>query len=454
MLLEHLRRRRPAQLTKWESAFASCPARMDQVSFLADDPNPECVWRKGGRCADLFAFLVDRFGGAPDSVIDCEGKHAEWQMLVANRRALKFKLLNAMLKLRAFITVNGGLPDWADLQPHFDAVRAGMVLQYRQAINDPNVRRARADWVYAARFNLRAVDVPLIRGRVEAAPAPILPVQEKRRIQWGNYLRFLFFKQHLYRCSALREQRYFYVAENKSMAYKEHEEESLAQGRPISVIWYEPAAEDDGDAGPGELVVLPCDVDDDGSHLGVQETTVAELCRTAGHYLTPGPEETERQLELRYEASFLDLKVECVAYRRLPLGRAGRTWALAVQEGSCADVEEHAFTTKPLADITRLALARRLILRDGLEDRHLWRLADMQKNVLIAVLETAPAPGGVDAAIAVAKAAAGVAVRGRGRGGPAVVPRGRGRGGAAVVPPGRGRGAAPRGGRRGRGGRG
>ena len=150
---------------------------------MADDPNPECVWRKGGRCADLFVFLADRFGGGPDSVIDCEGKHAEWQMLVTNRRALKFKLLNAMLKLRGFIRVNGGLPDWSDLQPHFDAVRAGMVLRYQQAVADPNVPRNRADWIYAARFNLRAIDVPLIRGRVEAAPAPNLPAQERRLIQ-------------------------------------------------------------------------------------------------------------------------------------------------------------------------------------------------------------------------------------------------------------------------------
>ena len=239
------------------------------------------------------------------------------------------------------------------------------------------------------------------------------------------------------------------------MAYKEQEEETLAQGRPISIIWYEPAAEGGGDAGHDGLVVMPCDVDDDGSHLGVQETTVAELCRAAGHYLTPGPEETERQLELRYEASLLDLKVECVEYKRVPLGHARRTWALAVQEGSGVDVEDHAFTMKPLADLTRLTLARRLVLRDGLEDRYLWRLADLQRNVLMAVLESDPAPGGVDASIAVAKAAAAkAAVRGRGRGGPAVVPRGRGRGGAAVVPPGRGRGAAPRGGRRGRGGRG
>ena len=73
---------------------------------------------------------------------------------------------------------------------------------------------------------------------------------------------------------------------------------------------------------------------------------------------------------------------------------------------SGVDVEEHAFAMKPLADITKLALARRLIVRDELEDRHLWPLAERSTNVLIAALETDPAPGGIHDPIAAAKVGA------------------------------------------------
>ena len=84
---------------------------MAQLERFAEDPDPQCVWRKSGRYADLFMFLADRFLDAPDHVLDAESVHAQWKIIEVGRRSLKFKLMNALLKLRHHRFSYGRIPD-------------------------------------------------------------------------------------------------------------------------------------------------------------------------------------------------------------------------------------------------------------------------------------------------------------------------------------------------------
>ena len=134
---------------------------MQQISFMADDPQPECVWRKAGRCAYLFIFLADRFVGAPDTVIDCESIHAQWQRLGASRRNLKLLMLNALVKLRNFVCFHGGIPDYTALEEHIEHTRAGLQMEYAAVAAGGGVRGSHRLWHNAPlRFNLRPVDIP------------------------------------------------------------------------------------------------------------------------------------------------------------------------------------------------------------------------------------------------------------------------------------------------------
>ena len=122
-VLAHLR---PDQRTKFEAALAGDATLMHQIGLMADDAQPECVWRKGGRCGDLFQLWADRFAGAPDTVIDCESVHALWQRLGSSRRAIKLGMLNALLKLQSYINDHGGLPSYELLAAHIALVRSGL----------------------------------------------------------------------------------------------------------------------------------------------------------------------------------------------------------------------------------------------------------------------------------------------------------------------------------------
>ena len=78
-LRDVLIRVRPDGATRYESFLINDPVLRQQISIMVDDPQPECVWRKAGRCAYLFRVLADRFVGAPDNVLDCESIHAQWE---------------------------------------------------------------------------------------------------------------------------------------------------------------------------------------------------------------------------------------------------------------------------------------------------------------------------------------------------------------------------------------
>ena len=74
---EHIIRRTDARMTAFERSFmADDELRIQLEDFKDQQGEPhtwKCVWQRGGRYAKLFKFLIARFGGAPDSVLQCEG---------------------------------------------------------------------------------------------------------------------------------------------------------------------------------------------------------------------------------------------------------------------------------------------------------------------------------------------------------------------------------------------
>ena len=219
MLRDHLIRLRPDQQTPFETVLLSNDDLMIQISRIADSANPQCIWRKGGWTKELFQFLGPRFIGAPDSVLDCEGVHAAWKFIHLQRRAMKFKLLNALMRLKSYIAFYGSLPPFESLERIIANIDAGRRAQCMAIAQDPNIdTRFKADWHYRERFNLRAVDVDLLREpRVhdggDDADANSIDVA------WGNYVKKLFVPHAMYRFA--NTERFLYVAENKSLPSRE-----------------------------------------------------------------------------------------------------------------------------------------------------------------------------------------------------------------------------------------
>ena len=102
-----------------------------RIGKFADGPQPSLLWHKGGRFRELLELLGSRFLGAPDSVLDQEGIHAKWKWLEQGRRALKFKLMNAMMSVREYVHFFGSLPEFQDLRPHIYLAHAAKAAQYK-----------------------------------------------------------------------------------------------------------------------------------------------------------------------------------------------------------------------------------------------------------------------------------------------------------------------------------
>eukprot|EP00959_Pyramimonas_sp_CCMP1952_P158157 3307386-Pyramimonas_sp.AAC.1 len=204
---------------------------MEQLTGFAGMEPPCLLWRCNGRFADIFRFAALRFRCVPDHVLDCESVHARWKWLEWTRRNIKFKLLNAMLKLSQHLRDNGGqFPANAVLAPYMSDIRAGLREQVRQLCAD-GVPRA-VDRVHWDRFNLRVTDVDLLKSRTAAKPAIHSHTPD---IAWSNYVRYLFEPNTFYSFANLRPGMYLFVAENKSFAGRDPRAAGEALGRALSV---------------------------------------------------------------------------------------------------------------------------------------------------------------------------------------------------------------------------
>ena len=448
MLRAHLISLRPDQQNKYDAALLGDATLMEQINMICEDPRPQCIWRKGGRTGDLFVYLANRFLGAPDMVLDCEGVHAAWKFVHFRARGLKFKLMNAIMKLKSYMQHYGSLPSFHQLEGILSDIEHARRAQTQAALNDASIsRRLVRDWPYRERFNLRPMDVELMRAG--AAPAADDAAARSLDVAWGNYVRFLFTPHYIYRFSALPEQRFLYIAENKSLPGRDAPKPDMAIGRALNIIWYEVAPADlvdkSDDVGVGEVLLTPCA--GEGGRLDMKSMSIAQLSEAAGYYPDVLPHHTDRDVELIHEQNLLTHDAERFNCRRASFQR-GASWAMIIEQNGGEDIEWAAFEDKPLNALTKMALARCLQMRGNLTDDQRTALWSLSKAALLAAMRAAdPAAAGAAAAAAAPPAAAAVAAvpaavapavaappaavaapaKGRGRA--------RGRGAAAAAPP-------------------
>ncbi len=364
---------------------------MRQLHELAGDSDPQCIWRKDGSAAELFMFLADRCCGAPDHVLDCESQHAQWKTLELGRKGLTFKVLNALLKLRNFHTMHGELPPYEDLEDQLEAISVGHAARYAALIADPNIHpRQVRDMMYRSRFNLRAIDQAIIHNvDDESDDDAIDDGNAQVDVAFSNYVRFLFEPRNLYSFTVLNPNKFVYITENKSIAYRDKNKPDHAIGRHINVVWYEVCGADDdvdADLNDEEALLVPCN--DAGESLPMQGMTLAELSLTAGFYPNDVlPHHTERDVELIHENNILEQNVERFESRPVRL-TTGKHWSRIVNVNSGVDMEWHAFDERSIRDLTKMALARALQVRDGLSKNERQRIYGLSKNVLLHALET------------------------------------------------------------------
>lgn len=230
------------------------------------------------------------------------------------------------------------------------------------------------------RFNLSPHDVVILKGGPSARHDP----SKTPQLAWGNFLRFLLEPNSMYRFDMLptNPQRFLFVAETKSLPGRDLPSEGAAMGRALMVAWFELTEE----AMQGSIV---SPVAGDQGELQLMPCTIAEISRAAGFYPTTPAEASERDVELIHERAFLGHQV--LRYHCERIGTSDHAWQFCVRDP--VDLEEHIAASRPLADMTKMALARMLQLRDGLTDADrdsAW--AKLKKGELLLALQAAGAP--------------------------------------------------------------
>eukprot|EP00973_Karenia_brevis_P059730 8314747-Karenia_brevis.AAC.1 len=412
---------------------------LGEISTIADDPAPACIWRKHGRTAQLFKFLADRFLGAPDSVGEAESIHAIWQRLENNRSRMKLPLLNAVLKLRTYHEHYGELPSYEELLPYINDVEDAFTMMYAHARDIANDNSLWRDSPFLERFNISSDNVAILQGAHPEARHDAV-TGGSAEIAWGNYVRFLFQKHNVYSLTRNGITKYIYIAENKSVAYRDGPAEGDAMGRAISMIFLE-QIEDEHDVDEyldnHEHVFQP--ITEDGS-IQIVDMSIADISLHMGVYpLHATHDKSERDIEVLHEDMFLDMNPHRLESRRLVTG-ATTSWKFILDVASGIAIEEWVQGVLDLGDHTKMALARRLQVRDGLTSAARNRVWQLPRQALLAAITEGgdPVAGGPAAGGAAPAAAApgpGGKGRGRGRGGRARGGRRGRRGGGAVAPP-------------------
>ena len=141
------------------------------------------------------------------------GVHARWTWVCHVRRRISLPVLNAILKLTVYVKICGCFPPHEELQHQFETIRDARTSLIRDLrLNGIIAPALHHNWEYRERFNLQEMGVDLVRRALN--PAPGLPANAD--VAWGQYLRFMFKQNAMYRCSLLSNT-YFYIVENKSL---------------------------------------------------------------------------------------------------------------------------------------------------------------------------------------------------------------------------------------------
>lgn len=377
---DHVVRLRAGRMTEFERHFTNDEVLMQELADFADYPHPVLLWQCGAKFKTLYKFLAIRFLVVPDSVLDEEGVHAKWKWLELMKRSMKFTFLNASLKLQEYLVQFTALPTGADLEPHMKIVRDTLALQYRAALADPEIAPAELrNEQMRDRFGMRGVDVELLKEKVNRPDVVQTPASA-----FGMYVRFLFEPHKMYCFTRLNTCRFLFIAENKSLPNRDEVQAGDATGRPLSVVWCAPAEPDD-DADVTRVVPI---AGEDGGKLEILHSTVAEISLAAGYYPDVGTSDSAREVEWKHECALLNHDIFVYDARRCTYNDGdewGASWSWILDEPG-TDIEEHAWGTRDISSLTKMALARQLQLRDMLSDDQRGRIWGLSKDVLLAAI--------------------------------------------------------------------
>lgn len=409
-----------------QATFLDDDELMTQVSQFADIDPPVLLWHAGGKFAQLFRFLAVRFLACPDHVLDAEGVHARWKWISMIKRGVSFPMLNAILKVNSYLEQNGGaFPSFTSTEgirfiELFLEVRRGHNAALRQlysgAAGTDIAHGAMKKSLYMRRFNLSPLDVDLLKiaalGDAAAEAAKSTP-----ELAWANYIRAVLEPNAFYRFLGLPSDVYLFVGRTRAAPGKRKNAPDESQARSIAYLWFAPdsAATRDGDDGT-RLLVQP--VEGVLGQLILKAGTPAEILTAAGAFPTIAVDDTERDVELKQEASFM--RYELVRYTSVRVGTEGMPWHYYLSDP--VDAEVVYFHFRDAADITKMCLARTIQIRDGLTDAQRTLAWGAPRDVLLAAVATDVSVEDATAAAAAARARGRGAARGGGRG------RGRGRG--------------------------
>ena len=226
--------------------------------------------------------------------------------------------------------------------------------------------------MYLDRFNLRPIDIELGR------ETPLhQDSHESAEYTWSVYLKKLLLPSKFYCLSLLRSDRFFLVADNRSLPGRDVVGQDEAHGRPLAVVWFEKT----GESIEG-IIVSPCNEAIVGQ-LELLNATIAELSRSSGYFPAIAANTTARAEELLHEQAFLSHDILC--YVDLRLDEAEKPWQFILSEPKNA--EDVFFAATPnLFEHTKMGLARLLQRRDNLTDLQRKALLGVTKERLLDIV--------------------------------------------------------------------
>ena len=128
------------------------------------------------------------------------------------------------------------------------------------------------------------------------------------------------------------------------------------------------AGEDPDNLCPRGDIIRP--VHSESQTLTLQPTTLAELLRAAGHFVPVVVDASDREHELALEASIFDFDLRKFVVQRVEDHDC--SWTFVVSDG--IDAEEAFLASSNPADYTKMMLARRIAVQDGLSRAECFRL--------------------------------------------------------------------------------
>lgn len=361
-LVEHLCKTPAMKRSSFEAALFEDKERWEALEAFSKQEVPTVLWGGRGRFAPLYRFLAVRYLANPDHVLDVERQHAVWQWVLARRRSLKLKSLNAWLKLGEHLRDTDALPPHRELLPHLTAIKQAFKEEYTAHLKgDALAKGVVIDHMYHERLGLSPEDVHLMKhGGADLGCAP--PAAKTFDAVWSNFVRWTFVKGRFYSFPDLSPHLFLYVVENKSLAGREARAADEATGRSLVVTWFET----DLDASTGDVIKR---ADRTSQAMRLSTLSIAEILAIAGG-APPTADSPSKEQELVLEARYA--AEERHVWVAEHLWQHEDCWVFRVHTPEPAEASFLADT--PPDKLSKMALARLLELKDGHDRRRAWTM--------------------------------------------------------------------------------